>query len=290
MGTVVTIMNMKGGVGKTTVTINLSGILSQYAIGGKSPLKILIIDYDPQFNLSQAYLSAANYFSIEENKKTTLSVLVDSATKLNPYTIQVPGNHVPPAVSSLVTSIYPRPKAKGCLDILPSTLDLMYVALGQATTKTDPIEERFRKFIEEAKSQYDLVLIDCHPAGSLFTKTSLMNSDHVLIPVMPQKYAIRGIGLMMQFMNAKKIGSSGPKPIILFNSTSRIGVSSEETAIRSNPRFGKYCLATTLKKYKAFSEPEEGKHFVWQSKKPYSSNAFENLMNVGRDFRERIGV
>ncbi len=290
MGTVVTIMNMKGGVGKTTVTVNLAGILSRYPVGGMSALKVLMIDYDPQFNLSQAYLESKKYFTLEKARKTTLAVLLDDATVLNPYQIQVPGNHQPPSVSSLTTVVYKQVVGTGGLDIVPSTLDLMYVALGQANAKTDPIEERFAKFIEEARSIYDLVLIDCHPAGSLFTKTSLTNSDHVLIPVMPQKYAVRGIGLMMEFIKAKKIGSAGPNPIILFNATTRKGVAPEETSIRSNAKYAKYCLPSTLKYFKAFGEPEEGRHFVWQSKKPYSTTAFINLVSVARDFRARIGI
>jgi chromosome partitioning protein len=283
-------MNMKGGVGKTTVTVNLAGILTRYVIGGKPALNVLMIDYDPQFNLSQAYLESSKYFALEKARKTTLAVLMDDATVLNPYQIQVPGNHKPPSVSSLTTSIYRQAGSRGRLDIVPSTLNLMYVALGQATTKTDPIEERFAKFIEEARAAYDLVLIDCHPAGSLFTKTSLTNSDHVLIPVMPQKYAVRGIGLMMEFIKAKKVGTSGPEPIILFNATSRKGVEAEESSIRSNPKYAAYCLPSTLKYFKAFGDAEEGRHFVWQSTKPYSTTAFNNLMSVARDFRARINI
>jgi chromosome partitioning protein len=290
MGTVVTVMNMKGGVGKTTVTVNLGGILSRYSAGGDEPLKILMIDYDPQFNLSQAYIEAKQYFALEKAKKTTLSILMDDVESLNPYQIQVPGNHNPPKVSDLTTRLFKHYISESYLDIVPSTLDLMYVALGQATKKTDPIEERFEKFINDAKENYDLILIDCHPAGSLFTKTSLVNSDYVLIPVVPQKYAVRGIGLMMEFMSAKSIGKLGPEPIILFNSASRSGVSPEEASIRANARYAKFCLPTSLKYYKAFGEPEGGKNFVWQSSKPYSTIAFSNLMSVAREFRARIKV
>jgi chromosome partitioning protein len=86
----------------------------------------------------------------------------------------------------------------------------MYVALGRGDAQTQAMEERFEKFIAEASTLYDLVFLDCHPAGSLFTKTSLRNSDHVLIPVMLQRYAVRGIGLMMNFIAAKKAGIKAP--------------------------------------------------------------------------------
>jgi chromosome partitioning protein len=213
---------------------------------------------------------------------------MDSGVALNPYQLQVPGNHAPPSVKNIAANIFRFPTSR--LDIVPSTLDLMYVALGQANANTHPIEERFEKFIDECRSEYDLVMIDCHPAGSLFTKTSLMNSDFVLIPVVPQKYAVRGIGLMMEFIKAKKAGTVGPQPIILFNSTARAGVSGEEASIRADAKYGPFCLSNTLKWYKAFGEPEGGVGFVWKSSKPYSTSAFQNLAAVAREFRTRIGL
>jgi chromosome partitioning protein len=286
---VVTVMNMKGGVGKTTVTANLAGILPRYPIAGRPPLRVLAVDYDPQFNLSQAYIASKSYFSLEKSSKTVLAVLIDSGTALNPYQLQVPGNHNPPSVKSLATTVY-RATSGDCLDLVPSTLDLMYVALGQATTNVAPIEERFEKFINECRSLYDLIMIDCHPAGSLFTKTSLTNSDFVLIPVVPQKYAVRGIGLMMEFIRAKSAGSKSPHPLILFNSTARSGVSQEEAAIRADAKYAPFCLSQTLKWYKAFGEPEGGTGFVWYSNKSWSTSAFQNLMAVAREFRSKVGL
>ncbi|WP_024576155.1 MULTISPECIES: ParA family protein [unclassified Afipia] len=287
MGSVITIMNMKGGVGKTTVAAHMAGITSRYALNGK-PRKVLVIDYDPQFNLSQAFLPSKNYFALEKARKTILSVLLDDDVNLNPYQLQVPGNHTPPKVKDLVSRIYSYSDAH--LDLLPSTLDLMYVALGQAHANTAPIEERFEKFISECKSLYDVIFIDCHPAGSLFTKTSLKNSDHVVIPVVPQRYAVRGIGLMMNFIDSKKAGKSAPTPHILFNSTSRVKVSQQELDIRGAKDFGKFCMTATLKKYAALAEPEEGKGFTWTSSKPYSTEALSNLLNVGMELMKRTGA
>ncbi len=285
MGVVLTVMNMKGGVGKTTISTHIAGIASRYALNRK-PRRVLAIDYDPQFNMSQAFLPAKQYFTLEAERKTTLSILVDDDTALDPYKLQVPGNHTPPKVQELTTRIYTYTNA--CLDLVPSTLDLMYVALGQATTSTLAIEERFKKFIAQCRAMYDLTIIDCHPAGSLFTKTSLTNSDHVLIPVAPQRYAVRGIGLMTKFIAAKSAGGSAPTPHILFSAVPRSHVTQEETQIRADLNFAPSCMINTLKRYKAFSEPEGGRNFVWVSGRPYSTEALGNLIRVSEELMVRI--
>lgn len=289
VGTVVTVMNMKGGVGKTTVAIYLAALACKGSLEQK---KVLAIDYDPQFNLSQAFIPAKAYFALEKARKTTIAILLDDDTALDPYHIQVPGNHNPPTVSSLISHIYKNPPPSGgILDIIPSTLDLMYVALGQSDLKTKPMEERFAKFIAECRTMYDLILIDCHPAGSLFTKTSLRNSDHVLIPVVAgSSYAVRGIGLMMNFINAKKVGQKSPTPHILLNMTPRFGATAKEVSIRQNPEVAPFCMQSSLKRYKAFSEPEGGKGFTWDSGKPYSTEALRNATIVMREFLKQIGV
>lgn len=288
MGKVVTVMNMKGGVGKTTVAMHVAGAMARYRHAGLEGIKrVLMIDYDPQFNLSQAHLPSKLYFDLEAQRKTTLAILVDDDADLDPYEIQVPGNHVPPSVKALRSEIINFSDG-GCLHIIPSTLDLMYLALGQTTHQLKPIEERFAKFIKECRETYDLVVIDCHPAGSIFTKTSLRSSDAVLMPVVPEKFAARGIGLMLKFIQAKKQGGHSPVPHILFNRTARGGPSNIETAIRANPTYSQYCLTSTLKLFGAFAEPEEGKGFVWSSTKPYSTQARRNILNVTSEFVKKI--
>jgi|CXWL01.1.fsa_nt_gi chromosome partitioning protein len=291
MGAVITVMNMKGGVGKTTVSANVGGALGIYKWRDEPrSRRVLLIDYDPQFNLSQAYIPATKYFALEDKRKTIISVLQDDGTKLNPYTLQLPGATKPPSVTDLVYSIHRSAGAGGALDLIPSTLDLMYIALGRSDHQVDIIENRFHVFIQEARQLYDLIFIDCHPAGSLITKTALAESDHVLIPVVPEKYAIRGIGLMLDFIRSRKIGNNGPTPHILFNRVPRTGHHSDELAIRANPKFGNYCLKNSLKKYAAFAEPEEGAGFVWTSKKPYKTEAAQNLTTVAKEFAGLMGA
>jgi chromosome partitioning protein len=287
VGVVVTVMNMKGGVGKTTVAMHLAGILARFKLGNAVPRRVLAIDYDPQFNMSQALLPPKRYFDLEKARKTTLAVLIEDDTELDPFEVQVAGNHKPPAPADVVTRIYGTSDKTGYLDLLPATLDLMYVALGPATMKVAPIEERFAKFIDQCRAEYDVIIIDCHPAGSLFTQTSLRASDHVIIPVAPQRYAVRGVGLMVNFISSKQVGDKPPMPHILFNAVPRFGVTAQEADIRTNERYSSFCLKSTLKKYKAFADPEGGVGFVWVSSRPYGTEALGNLLTVAAEIVDR---
>lgn len=289
MGQVVTVMNMKGGVGKTTVCMHIGGLLGRLKLD--SGLKrVLFIDYDPQFNLSQALLRSRRYFTLERENKTCLHILQDSDSELDPFTIQTPSSASPPRVAEIVEPIL-HSRAGAQIDLVPSTLNLMFIALGTSTGDISVLESRFRKFILECKSAYDLVMIDCHPAGSILTKTSLQNSDHVLIPVAPQVYAVRGVALMMRFIEANKVGGTGPTPHIVFNLIPRSGPApAAEREIRNHPDYGAYCLSRSLLKYKAYAEPEEGIGFVWGSRKPYSREAFSRLYYLTEEFADRINL
>ena len=164
MAKVVTVMNMKGGVGKTTLSLHLGAGVAQYVLHGKER-KVLLIDYDPQFNLSQALLDSKTYFALEKQHKTCLAILQDDATQSDPFKIRVPGNHSPPNPSEIAHRVISYRNGT-YLDIVPSTLNLMYLALGSAAGKVDVFEERFAKFIDLCRPLYDLILIDCQPDRS----------------------------------------------------------------------------------------------------------------------------
>ena len=281
MGTVVTVMNMKGGVGKTTVCAHLAGLFARYKIQGKSN-SVLVIDYDAQFNLSQLFLRGKRYPPVEQARKTSLRILLDNEVDLDPFKLQLPSTSNPPAVAEIVHPIYRR------LDLIASTLDLMYIALGMSDGRLDIFESRFAAFIEECRDVYDVVLIDCHPAGSILTKTALQNSDHVLIPVVPEAFAVRGVVLMRTFIDKVRGNGTRPGSHILFNKAPRTGVRREETRIRGSAVYGPMCLTQTLKNYGVFRDPSEGQSFVWLSKKAWSTQAFYNLLVVGRELSARI--
>lgn len=281
---VLTIMNMKGGVGKTTISTHLSSIAAHHAIH-KDVKKVLVIDYDPQFNLSQAFLSIDDFARTEAEYKNVLSVLVDKQIVEDPFSLQKPDTLDPPRVDDIVFRLF---ESDGrVFDILPSTLELMYIALGRSGQALTAMEKRFAKFIDEAKTKYDLIVIDCHPAGSLFTKTALSSSDHVLVPITPHNYAVRGVGLMVNFIDSPTFKINKPKLHILFNHMPSANDFIEEQ-IRRHERFGSKCLTSTMKKYSAYNDLVNGNGYVWQLNKAYSRMAFFNIRSIAIELLNKM--
>ena len=286
MGTVLTVMNMKGGVGKTTVASHLAGMAAREKLGREVKSKVLLIDYDPQFNASQMWLPLDDYRRAMQNNRTILSVLMDHPSDIDPFLIEAPGSISPPSVDDLKISA--PLTIQGQLDIIPSTLDLMYVALGQPNKSMSIIKERFAAFIREAKQKYDLVILDCHPSGSVFTQTSLSCSDHVLIPVKPESFAVRGVGLMKRFIDGRGPQAPAIKPHILFNYVPSGARTVAENQIRGTAEFTALCLRQRLREWTHFRHPSQGRNFLWDRPVRYQPEALSNLRDVCTEVIARI--
>jgi chromosome partitioning protein len=285
VGKVLTVMNMKGGVGKTTIACHLAAMAGRNELGHADVKRILLIDYDPQFNASQTMITANEYDKLEKEKKTVLSVLMEDPSKIDPFQIYSHDFCKPPKVSDLV---FTTGVSAGGVDIVVSTLDLMYVALGQPSKTLTPMKERFAEFIREAKAKYDLVIIDCHPAGSVFTQTSLSTSDHVLIPVKPERYALRGVGLMKRFIDGRGPQSAAIVPHIVFNETH--GVSDTEKAIRAAAEFRQLCIGPTINRSDHLKSPSQGRHFMWNVRTAHYKICMANLKSVFGELLVRMGI
>lgn len=167
MGKVISIANQKGGVGKTTSAINLAASLAAL----EHPT--LVIDIDPQSN-STSGLGV-------DPKSTSNSV----------YDILVGGV---PSKDALLSSELPF------LDIIPSHINLVGAEIEMIDR--DDREKILTKAIEELRTKYDFVIIDCPPSLGLLTINALTASDSVIIPVQCEYFALEGLG---QLLNTIKI-------------------------------------------------------------------------------------
>lgn len=162
MGRMIAIGNQKGGVGKTTTTVNLGAAL---AFQGK---KVLIIDMDSQGN-------ATSGLGIEraDVKQSVYEVLVDQ--------IEAAGAILPTSRENLW--------------ILPSTLQLTGAEIELATA--DHRESRLKQAIEPIKADYDYILVDCPPSLDQLSLNAFTASDTILIPVQCEYYALEGLSQLL---------------------------------------------------------------------------------------------
>jgi len=184
MAKIISLINMKGGVGKTTLSIGLADFLSEQGY------KVLIIDADPQFNATQALLDAyksndnsvdddENYYKKEilNNQKTIYRLFRPQTNMLEPYNT--------PTDTDLIITL------KDNLDILCGDLNLVLV--NKVSDHT--FVKRIRNFIgdNDLKSKYEFIIIDCPPTLTIYTDSALMASDFYLIPNRIDRYSIVGI-------------------------------------------------------------------------------------------------
>ncbi|SFE88211.1 ParA family protein [Peptostreptococcus sp. D1] len=183
MGKVISIINMKGGVGKTTLSIGISDYISDI------DKKVLIIDADPQFNATQALLDTyksknkddvnGNFYAnfVQKNEKTIFRLFEMDKSIMNKFEM--------PSSEDIIINL------KDNLDILCGDLSLV---LANSISNHQYVN-RIKNFIKNnnLKDKYDYIFIDCPPTLTIYTDSALMASDYYLIPNKIDRYSIVGI-------------------------------------------------------------------------------------------------
>ena len=168
MGKIIAIANQKGGVGKTTTSINLSTILA------KKGKKVMLIDADPQGN-------ATSGLGIDKEVENSLyDVLINEVD----------------IISTLKDTCIKT------LKICPSNMNLAGAEVELVSMMSR--EQRLKEKIDEIKDNFDFIIIDCPPSLGLITLNSLTASDSVLIPVQCEYYALEGLGQLINTINLVK--------------------------------------------------------------------------------------
>ena len=162
MGKIIAIANQKGGVGKTTTSVNLAASL------GVLEKKVLLIDADPQANATSG-----------------LGVDVESV-EIGSYQLI---EHSATAEECIIKTTAPN------VDIIPAHIDL--VAIEIELVDKDEREYMLKKAISHLKSSYDYILIDCAPSLGLLTLNALTSADSVIIPIQCEYFALEGLGKLL---------------------------------------------------------------------------------------------
>ena len=168
MGKIISVANQKGGVGKTTTTVNLSTILA------KKGKKVLLIDTDPQGN-------------------ATSGLGVSKDVELSVYDILIGDTEFDETLQETAIKN---------LKVCPSNISLAGAEVQLVSMMSR--EQRLKTKLDKIKDQYDYILIDCPPSLGLVTLNAFTASDSVLIPVQCEYFALEGLGQLLNTVNLVK--------------------------------------------------------------------------------------
>lgn len=169
MGRTIAVANQKGGVGKTTTTINLSA-----ALGAKGK-KVLVVDTDPQGNTTSG-------FGVDKNnlENTIYELMLEEISTDDCLLKNVSEN----------------------VDIIPSNVNLAAVEVELMDKENK--EYILKNEIDWVKDQYDYIMIDCPPSLSILTINSMVAADTVLVPIQCEFYALEGLSQLITTVNLVK--------------------------------------------------------------------------------------
>jgi chromosome partitioning protein len=194
MGTIISTVNMKGGVGKTTLTVNLATCLAQ-----RHNKRVLVLDLDSQISATLSLVSPHDFAKLRK-KKHTLSYLLENAIAPNPW-----------HKLNIDDIIVPQICGIHGLELLPGDIELYdeyqvsemlhQQALAKGEEEFQKVWDDFeraliRNILEPVVDYYDFIILDCAPGYNLLTRSGIAASDFYLLPARPEPLSLVGIQLL----------------------------------------------------------------------------------------------
>ena len=189
---VISLINMKGGVGKTTMAVNICHCLST-----REGKKVFLIDVVPQFNATQCVFNPDAYIKYLRSGGDTIISVFDEENSVVAGTV----DGIKPKEAKELSQVKPY-KINDQWYVLPGNLNLYQIDMPSGSGK----ENSIKRYIEEIQSAYnfDYVIIDTPPTPSVWMSSALIASDYYLIPVKPDPLSYTGIDLLEGIVKKRK--------------------------------------------------------------------------------------
>ena len=241
---IIAVANQKGGVGKTTTSVNLAACLAE------KKKKVLLVDCDPQGNASSGY--GIDKSALEQ---TIYHVLIDNA-----------------AVQDVIQPTEFK------VDVLPANIELAgaEVELVAAISR----ETRLKKALDSVKENYDYIIIDCPPSLGLLTLNSLAAADSVLMPIQCEFYALEGVSQLMNTIELVRNNLNRQLEVegvlmTMFDSRTKL---SEQVVAEVRANFGDTVYKTMIPRTVRLSEaPSYGEPILYYDKRSKGAEVYLKL-------------
>lgn len=282
MATTVSLINMKGGVGKTTLTFNLA-----WYSAWQADLRVLAVDLDPQANLSQYFMGAKKYLEyIQDNKCTVVEIFEQFSP---PHLRQGSPTLVSP--NDVIYKLHQWSDGS-LLHLIPSRLELAWT-LKNPTDKAQLLPQ----LLAEISNNYDLILIDCAPTESILTRAAYQSSQYILVPVKPEFLATIGLPLLARSLEEYHLMHKNHKldmAGIIFNGKRRVNTPPEQNksceTVRKLASKHNWNIFDS-EAYYSDSYPTGSREgspiFMTSYARNYVKNEFQD---VGNDFLKSVGL
>lgn len=186
---VISFVNMKGGVAKTTLAVNVADCMSR-----RKNKSVLLIDIDPQFNATQCVISPADYKKKLQDGIDTIVSVFDDTPKVIAGTVSGPGVVQPKNLEDIEPLVLSEK-----LHILPGDIQLYRLEMAPGEGR----EYRLKRFLDSVHKNYDYTIIDTPPTPSVWMSTALIASNYYVVPCKPEPLSSTGVDLLRMVVKNK---------------------------------------------------------------------------------------